>query len=303
MVDGLGLSLERTDTGGDTRYSLDVTTVATVLEPAVRPRLDAAAQGYFAAVHADTLPDAIRAVRERPVHAVLLSPGVIPAEQLREVDALVRGFPGVPAVAVLTKHDPASAQRLLELGACGVRRLVDLSVREGWRRLRDLVAQPISPTAALILGAVMPALGDVPPDCHRFFEVIVRLGPRLPSVRAVARYFQVRPSTFMSRFFRSGLPSPKRYLGAMRLVHAAALLEVNGLSITDVAYRLEYSSPQSFGRHIRTVVGLTAGEFRARYTLNVALEDYTKQLIVPFRAVFRTFHPLDNWVAETGQEE
>lgn len=279
----------------------DATTVATVLEPGVRARLDAAAQGYFAAVHADTLPQAIRAVRERPVHAVLLSPAAVGREQLRAVDALVRGFPGVPAVAVVTRHDAASAQRLLELGACGVRRLVDLSGREGWQRLRELVAEPVSPTGALILGAVIPALGDVPPDCRRFFEVMARLAPRIPSGRALARQFKVRPSTFMSRFFRCGLPSPKRYLSATRLLHAAALFEVNGLSIADVAYRLDYSSPQSFGRHVGAVVGLTAGEFRRRYTLSLALDDYTTRLIVPFRAVFRTFHPLDHWVAETGQ--
>lgn len=276
--------------------------VATVLEPAVRTRLDAAVHGSFATVHVETLPDVIRAVRERPVHAVLLSPHVVQREQLRDVDELVRGFPGIPTVAVVTTHDPASSERLLELGACGVRQMVDLSVREGWQRLRDLVAEPVSPIAALILGAVMPAVGDVPPDCRRFLELLARRSPRLTSVRSLARRFRVRPSTFMSRFFRAGLPSPKRYLAATRLIHAAALLEVDRLSIADVAYRLDYSSPQSFGRHVRAVAGMTAGEFRRRYTVATAVADYVMRLIVPFRAALRTFHPLDHWVAETGQE-
>jgi len=179
---------------------------------------------------------------------------------------------------------------------------VDLSVREGWQRLRDLVAEPVSPIAALILGAVMPAVGDVPPDCRRFLEVLARRSPRLTSVRGLARRFRVRPSTFMSRFFRAGLPSPKRYLAATRLIHAAALLEVDRLSIADVAYRLDYSSPQSFGRHVRAVAGMTAGEFRRRHTVATAVADYVTRLIVPFRAALRTFHPLDHWVAETGQE-
>lgn len=276
--------------------------VATVLEPAVRTRLDAAVHGSFATVHVETLPDVIRAVRERPVHAVLLSPRVVQREHLRDVDELVRGFPGVPTVAVVTTHDPASSERLLELGACGVRQMVDLSVREGWQRLRDLVAEPVSPIAALILGAVVPAVGDVPPDCRRFLEVLARRSPRLTSVRSLARHFRVRPSTFMSRFFRAGLPSPKRHLAATRLIHAAALLEVDRLSIADVAYRLDYSSPQSFGRHVRAVAGMTAGEFRRRYTVTTAVADYVTRLIVPFRAALRTFHPLDHWVAETGQE-
>ena len=32
--------------------------------------------------------------------------------------------------------------------------------------------------------------------------------------------------------------------------------------MADVAYRLEYSSPQSFGRHLRAMLGVTALEFR-----------------------------------------
>ena len=110
-------------------------------------------------------------------------------------------------------------------------------------------------------------------------------------MRGLTGRMQVAPSTFMSRFFRAGLPSPKRYLAAIRLLHAAALFETPGLSISDVAYRLEYSSPQSFGRHVRAGVGLTAGEFRTRYPFERALEDFMAQLIEPFQAQLQTFRP------------
>jgi AraC-like DNA-binding protein len=271
-------------------------TIATLLEPSVRLRLDAASGGSFATLHAETLPEALRAVRERPVQAVLVSPRLVAEDQLAAVSSLVKGFPGVPTIAVVAGQDHRASERLLDLGACGVRRLVDLNAREGWRRLRDLVTQPSSPTAALVLGTVMPALGDAPPDCRRMFEVLARHAPQLSTVRALARELTVRPSTFMSRFFRCGLPSPKRYLAAMRLVHAAGLLELDGLSVADVAYRLDYSSPQSFGRHVRTALGLTAGEFRRRYSLRAATDDYVARLIVPFRDVLGTFHPIDYWV-------
>ena len=276
-------------------------TVATLLEPSVRLRLDAATAGTFTAVHAETLPEAIRAVRERPVQAVLVSPRLVPTHELAAVTSLVSGFPGVATIAVMASADSGSPEKLLELGACGVRRLVDLRQREGWHRLRELVAQPTSPSVAIILGIVIPALGEVPADCRHLFEVLARRAPQLPTVRALARDLRVRPSTFMSRFFRCGLPSPKRYLAAMRLVHAAALLELHGLSVADVAYRLDYSSPQSFGRHVRTALGLTAGEFRRRHTLRTAVGALVTRLIVPFRDVLSTFHPLDHWVGETGR--
>ncbi len=274
--------------------------VTTVLEPAMRTRLDAAAQGYFAAVHADSLPDAVRTIRERAVQAVLLSPRVVGHDQLSAVGALVTRFPGVPTVAVVAEHDPVSSERLLQLGACGVRRLVDVSARDGWHKLRALVTQPGGNTTARILSAVIPALGDPSEECRQVFELLVRLAPGVGTVRALARALRVQPSTFMSRFFRATLPSPKRYLAATRLLYAAALLEIPGFSVADAAYRLEYSSPQSFGRHVRAILGVTASEFRRRYTLALALDDYTKRLIAPYRAAFRGFNPLHHGVSETG---
>jgi AraC-like DNA-binding protein len=104
----------------------------------------------------------------------------------------------------------------------------------------------------------------------------------------------------MSRFFRAGLPSPKRYLGAVRLVNAAGLLETPGFSIADVAYRLEYSSPQSFGRHLRTELGVTAAEFRNRFSFETSLDDFVARLIIPYRQSFRQFRPLEDGVADLG---
>jgi AraC-like DNA-binding protein len=274
--------------------------VATVIEPENRARLDAAVQGCFRTLHADTLGEAIRTVRERPIRAVLLSPGRVPKEQVPGVADLIRGFPTIPTVAVVACHDARSSERLLELGASGVSRVVDLSAREGWKRLRDIVAEPSTPTGARVLARVMPALGDPTPDCRRYFDVMIRTAPSTPSVRAIARKFQVPPSTFMSRFFRAGLISPKQYLAATRLVYAAALFETSGFSISDVAYRLDYSSPQSLGRHLRAITGLTANEFRRRYPFPAALDDFVNRLIIPFRNNFRTFHPLQTGVADFG---
>ena len=274
--------------------------VATVIEPEERSRLDAAVHGCCRALHANSVREVLRTVRERPVQAVLLSPRCLPRAEVPGVAALVREFPAVPAVAIVSRHDAISSERLLDLGASGVRRVVDLSGRKGWRELRDLVGEPSSPIGARMLAKVIPELGEPSLDCRRFFDVLLRHAPGIRSVRSLTAWLEVRPSTFMSRFLRAGLVSPKRYLSAARIVHAAALFEMSGLSVTDVAYRLEYSSPQSFGRHLRAVTGLTASEFRRRYPFAVALKDFIARMIVPFRATFRTFHPLSNGVADHG---
>jgi AraC-like DNA-binding protein len=104
----------------------------------------------------------------------------------------------------------------------------------------------------------------------------------------------------MSRFYRADLPSPKTYLAGMRLVHAAYLFANPGLSVADVAYRLDYSSPQSFGRHLKAMLGVTAGEFRRRFPFEVALERYVDLLITPYRETLRAFCPLDAGLWDQG---
>ncbi len=231
-------------------------------------------------------------VRERPVRAVLVSPNWISPDQVRRLGKLVRDFPGVPAIALLSKHDTVASERLLQLGSCGVRRVVDVSARDGWDQLRELISTMMSPATNRILAHVIYQLEGASQDVIKIFEIIVMVAPLTPTVRMLCTQLNVHPTTLMTRFLRAGLPSPKRYLAAMRLLYASALFEMPGFSIADVAYRLSYSSPQSFGRHVRCVVGTTAAEFRDRHSLQSALADFADRFILPYRAALRAFHPL-----------
>jgi AraC-like DNA-binding protein len=268
-------------------------TIAAVLLPGERSRVDAAGTGCFAVLHRDSIPDAVRVVRERPVDAVLVSVHRVAAEQQETVAHLVRAFPGVPTVALVSHHDPDASEALLRLGASGVRQVVDVSAPGGWSRLRQVVGQPTTRAAARIQGPLLERLGpETPADARLFVEAMVRLAPETPTVRILARHLAVQPSTLMSRFARAALPSPKSYLAAVRLLHAAHLFEGGALSIADVAYRLEYSSPQSFGRHVRAMLGMTSSEFRHRLPFPVALERFLGTMLVPYLHTWREFRPL-----------
>jgi AraC-like DNA-binding protein len=96
----------------------------------------------------------------------------------------------------------------------------------------------------------------------------------------------------MSRFFRAGVPTPKRYLATARLVRAARLFENSGFSIANVANHLDYSSPQSFGRHVRTLLDTTAGEFRERYDCASMFAKFRADLITPYLDELHTLKPL-----------
>ncbi len=275
-------------------------TVCTVLPPPERPRVDAAGDGSFTALHVDSFRDVLHAARRRHVDALVISVHRCGGPELPVVARFVREFPAIPAVALVSRHDHAATETLLKLGATGVRAAVDCTAPGGWQRLRDLLGHPVSPVAALILARVLPALRDVPGDTRVFFEALARLAPVLTTVRGLARHLRIGPSTLMSRFHRAGLPSPKNYLAGIRLLHAAYLFQNPGLSVADVAYRLDYSSPQSFGRHLKAMLGVTAGEFRRRFPFEVALTRFVDLLIAPYRETLRAFHPINAGIWDQG---
>jgi hypothetical protein len=55
---------------------------------------------------------------------------------------------------------------------------------------------------------------------------------------------------------------------------------------------MDASSPQRFGRMVRILVGVSAGEFRRRFDGVAMLERFRANLIDPYREMLRTFDPL-----------
>jgi len=134
-------------------------------------------------------------------------------------------------------------------------------------------------------------LPGVSKDCWRFFELLFDSSPRISTVRQLARHLNILPSTLMSRFFRAKLPAPKRYLSLARLIRAARLFENPGLSVARVANHLDYSSPQSFGRHVRTVMKMSPVKFRTAYDGQGMLQFFRTELILPYVEVLCAFRP------------
>jgi len=269
-----------------------VTTMLTAVE---RARVDAAGEGLYHAMHRDSIDDVMRDLKERGARAVLVSVARCgERDAAARVAAVVREFPRVTAVALLTQVEAGTPHAVLSLGRSGVKTLVDVREPSGWRELRSVLGaarsgSAIQRTALTRLGA---DLAGAPEDCVRFFETLFSCGNRVSTVRLLARELAVLPSTLMSRFFRARLPAPKRYLATARLCRAASLFENPGLSVANVALALDYSSPQSFGRHVRTLLGATAVDFRHRYDGEGMLQRFRDELVLPYVATLREFRPL-----------
>jgi len=267
--------------------------VLTWVDPGERLRVEAAGSGVYRAIHHDSV-DALRHnVRRAAPAAVFMSVGRQLTAQAPGVARLVREFPRVPVVALLSQVDQTTPHAVLSLGNCGIRRLVDVREASGWHRLRDIVArEAVSNVERLALAMLREELDGVPEDCWRFFEALFQGKNPVSTVKGMALALNVLPSTLMSRFFRAQLPSPKRYLAWARLVRVARLLENPGASVGDIANQLEYSSAQSFCRHVKTMLGVTAGEFRRTLDGQGMLTRFRDELVRPHLRTLRALRPL-----------
>ncbi len=266
--------------------------IGTFLTPAEQHRVDAAGYGCYVAVHRDSMDDLLRDLRAHSVHAVLVSVARYQSTDALHVARLVREFPRVPAVALLTVNESTATQSVLALGKQGINAVVDAREARGWRELRQLFAggqqENIETTA---ITRLTRDLAEATPDCLRFFEALFLAPHYVSTVQQLARVNGIVPSTFMSRFFRVGLPAPKRYLAMARLVRAARHFENPGRSITDVANHLEYSSAQSFSRHVQLLLDCTPMTFRKQFTGERMLDVFRETLVLPYRELLRTFEP------------
>ena len=282
-----------------------LTAVSTMLTPTERLRVDAAGEGLYEALHRDSVDDVIRDLKERGAAAVLMSVSRCSHQEATIcVAKMVREFPRIPAVALLAEVDSRTPQTVLTLGRSGIHMLIDVRHAAGWHELRNvLMADRSTEIQRVALAQLTTDLTGVPGDCWRFFEMLFRCSPQISTVRMLAQRLDVLPSTLMSRFFRARLPAPKRYLAMARLTRAASLFENPGLSVANVANHLDYSSPQSFGRHVRTILRLTAVEFRQRYDGEGMLHRFREELVLPYLPALRALTPLTappGWLPAPG---
>jgi AraC-like DNA-binding protein len=268
-------------------------TATTLLAPNERNRFDTLSQGFYQGLHRDSVDQLLRDLRMHSADVVVVSAATLGQREAQRLATVVREFPRIPAIALLSSYSSSTAQTVLTLGRSGVRTVVDIQTSRGWSELHSLL---VADASRLLERAAMAMLGVELPNvslgCTRFFEALFRRHGGSRTVRQLAVTLSISASTLMSRFFRAKLPAPKQYLAVARLAHAARLLENPGASISSVANSLEYSSPQSFGRHLQLFLQMTPREFRRRYDGDGVLELFRSELVVPYKQQLQVFDPL-----------
>jgi AraC-like DNA-binding protein len=287
--------------------------VATWLKPRERAQVTDAASGCVVAEHCDSLSALRHSLATQRSDAAVVSTALARADTAAALSGIVRGFPGTPVIGLVADATEAEALAgTLTLGRVGVTMVIDVRAPAGWNAFRAAFDAARSPhrLPTVMVAAIIEALTTEPdsgtdgtqPEVNtareaaplsdglvRFFRAL--FASDINHARDLATALGVEPSTLVSRFYRAGLPSPKRYLATARLVVAAHLFDAPGRTVADVADRLDASSAQSFGRSVRTFTGMTAAEFRDVFSGQAMRERFLDDLIRPYRDTLRGFDP------------
>jgi AraC-like DNA-binding protein len=271
--------------------------IGTWLTPRERSRVELVVSGQVELIHRDVLHAIHADLISGRIDATLVSAAVIRAPDVSILAEIVRDFPGNSIVGVVAEVEESQAlARVLAFGHAGVQFVVDARTASGWSALRTaLVSQRMRDT--FIQRAIRDLAGAIPeitrPTAGWTRFLVAAFAPHMVSCKQIAASLGVGSSTLTSRFYRAGLPSPKRYIAHARLVWAARLGETPGLSISAIAHRLDASSPQSFGRMVRALTGVTAADFRNQFDGAAMLERFRAELVEPYREKLQSFDPLD----------
>jgi AraC-like DNA-binding protein len=247
-------------------------------------RLRRAAGTRFSVTHAVTWDGVLGAIRGRPVELAVVDPLLAGVPSSREIERLRVLFPSLPLI-LYTTLTPRTAGVLLSLGQRGIEHVVFANYDDHPGRLREVLSREEARSSSRqLLDQLADALAPLPSQLRWVLEEALRSPGEVQTVGQVAERAHVDRRTCERWFTRVGLPSPRHYLAAARVLYAHRLLQDPGFTIEDVAKRLGYSQTKTLQQHARTYLGLTAGEMRLSLSPAEALERVVHRFLQPSRA-------------------
>src|SRR5213594_670867 len=242
-----------------------------------------AAGARFTVVQTLRWDEALTAIRSRPVELALVDPLLSGEARSQEIERLRVLFPSLPLI-LYTTLTPRSAGVLLALGQRGIQHVVFAHYDDHPVRLREVLAQEEARSSSRqLLDQLAGALAPLPSQLRWVLEESLRSPGDVQTVTQVAARARVDRRTCERWFTRVGLPSPRHFLAAARVLYAHRLLQEPGFTIEDVAKRLGYAQAKTLQLHARAYLGLTAGEMRLSLSPEEALERVVQRFLTPPR--------------------
>jgi AraC-like DNA-binding protein len=225
-------------------------------------------------------------------HGAIVSAALLDPAYTIQLAQLHRAFPHLPLVGLVTQDaEEPVVSRAGALGRLGAESVADLRMGQGgWAPFNKALDRMPTPVVLRATALVQEALGtDVTEGWLRFIAAAF-LGDAV-MVRDIALQGGAHPSAFTGRFYRAKLPSPRRYIEMGFIARFAYLAETTSWSVHAIARSIEASSPQSLGRMIKRLTGLSPVQWRLENGLASVLADFSTRLIKAHLRALRHFDP------------
>ena len=220
-------------------------------------------------------------IRSRPVEIAVVDPLLSGEPRGQEIERLRVLFPSLPLI-LYTALTPQVAAVLLGLGQRGIHHVVFARFDDHPARLREVVeAEEMHAASHQMLGQLAAALAPLPREMRWVLEDALRTPGVVLTIQQFAAQARVDRGTCARWFARAGLPSPRHFLAATRVLYAHRLLQDPGFTIEDVAERLGYAQATTLQQHARAYLGLTAGEMRLSLTPDEAAQRILGAVLAP----------------------
>jgi len=82
------------------------------------------------------------------------------------------------------------------------------------------------------------------------------------TLQELAKIANMTPWSLIQTFNKLYNTSPKKYFDKFRLIHAKNLLQYSNYSVKEVAYQLEFESPQTFSRWFKNIDGKSPSYYK-----------------------------------------
>src|SRR5437879_3692953 len=204
-------------------------------------KLRRAAGSRFNVAQVSTWDDVLTSIRGRPVELAVVDPLLSGQARSQEIERLRVLFPSLPLM-LYTTLTPRTAGVLLALGQRGIQHAVFANYDDHPSRLREVLGQEEARSSSRqLLDQLGDALAPLPSELRWVLEEALRSPGEVQTVGQVAVRARVDRRTCERWFTRVGLPSPRHFLAAARVLYAHRLLQDPGFTIEDVAKRLGYA--------------------------------------------------------------
>ncbi len=238
----------------------------------------------FVIVHAAAWDSVLTTIRTRPVEIAVVDPLLSGDARSQEIERLRLLFPSLPLI-LYTSLTPQVAAVLLGLGQRGIRHVVFSRFDDHPERLREVIEdEEMHAASHRLLEQIAERLAPLPKELRWVLEEALRTPDEIQTIQQVAARAGVDRGTCARWFARAGLPSPRHFLAAARVLYAHRLLQDPGFTVEDVAERLGYAQVKTLQQHARSYLGLTAGEMRLSLSADEATRHIVQGFLSPSRA-------------------